>query len=560
MSLKDSHTLFAILLISTALSLSQDNKVGHASDAFFGLDKVWEIHLQMEPEEWATIQPPEDMDWDFLKAFQKVGEDAIAGKNFHSERSTRPGLAGYFGVDHQYGKGNITIGEKTINDVGIRFKGNGTFVEGLQKKKLSFKIDFNEFVEDQEHLGLTKINLNNCITDPSMMREALSYEVFRGAGIKCSRVSWAKVSLTVPGEFKNKYIGLYSILEQVDKRFLKHRYGTKKGLLLKPSTFGIFRYFEEDWEKYEKDYVPKTEATPEQQKHLMDFARLVQISGDSAFEEEIESYLDVDQFLRFLAVNVLLSNLDSFLGGSQNYYVYLNPETNRFQLLPWDMDHSFGAFILVGTLETRQQLSIDHPQLDKNLLIERVLAMPRFKQSYHDYLNQYTDTLFNKEKMFRVIDKTGEFLRPLVALEGEKALRRFEATLAEKQQERKPHSLKHFVVKRPESIHAQLSGQSQGEILKWGEMPPGTIKQWIGIAVAIGIALLLNFAAYIRGIIVGFRGSVGWGCLNLFLYPITPLYYGYKVRADLGRKSARMVLWCIGILILVILVSIWTLS
>ena len=558
MKLRRSFMHFTLLLCYTITLSRQQTLMSHTSDEFFGIDKVWKIHLQLEPKEWAKMRLPEDMDWDFQKAFQELGSDAESGQNFQNDQSSRPGLAGYFGIHHQYGKGTVIIEQETLRNVGIRYKGNGTFIEGFRRNKFSFKIDFNEFVEDQDFRGLTKINLHSNITDPSMMREVLSYEAFREAGVHCSRTAWAEVFLTVSGQFEKKYLGIFSIVEQVDKRFLNHRFGTKKGLLLKPSTFGVFRYFGEDWKNYEKAYVPKTEVTPQQSKRLMEFARLVQKSNDSSFELEIENYLDIDQFLRFLAVNVLLSNLDSFLGSTQNYYVYLNPGPNQFQFIPWDLDHSFGAFSVVGTLETRQGLSIDHPQSDKNQLIERILAIPRFKQSYHEYLRQYTAAWFHKENMFLRIDDTAEMIRPLVASEGENTLRRFEETLLETLQEGNAHALKHFVVKRSESVRSQLTGESSGYRLKWGgwgEKPSHTMKQRIAIA-SIIIAVLLNLFAYIRGIMAGFRVSPSWGCLNFFLYPIAPLYYGYKIRTDIGHGSARMILWSLFILAMVLLGSI----
>ena len=88
-------------------------------------------------------------------------------------------------------------------------------------KRWSFKIDFNEYDDDLKFRGLTKVNLNNNSTDPSLMREPLSYELFREAGIHCSRVGYAKVSLTIPGKIDRRPHGLYTVIEQVDKRFLK---------------------------------------------------------------------------------------------------------------------------------------------------------------------------------------------------------------------------------------------------------------------------------------------------------------------------------------------------
>ena len=58
---------------------------------------------------------------------------------------------------------------------------------------------------------------------------------------------------------------------------------------------------------------------------------LIHEADDDEFEARYTDYLDVDQFLKFIACNVIVCNLDSFLSGSQNHYIYLEPESNRFQ-------------------------------------------------------------------------------------------------------------------------------------------------------------------------------------------------------------------------------------
>jgi spore coat protein CotH len=334
------------------------------------------------------------------EAFGDLIADATAGGHFRSEKSTRPGLGGYLGLDHQYGRADVEIDGETVRGVGLRYKGNGTFIEGHRSRRYSFKIDFNEYDDDLEFRGLTKINLQNNVTDPSLMREALSYELFREAKIPASRVGYAKVYLTISGETKRKPVGLFTVVEQKDKRFLKRNYGSSKGLLMKPSTFGLFRYFGDDWDEYEIGFVPKTEPTEEQKKRVMEFARLIHKADFDEFEERYADYLDVDQFLRFVACNVVVCNLDSFFGGSQNHYIYLEPESNRFQFLPWDMDHSFGAFHMMGTPDARRDLSIDRPVTDKHPIIERVLRVPGNKERYHEHLDDYLNTIFDEEKMF----------------------------------------------------------------------------------------------------------------------------------------------------------------
>ena len=552
--------IFLAVVLSLGQVLGQEAKPSGGPELLFGLDNVIDVHIRIEPEEWAKLQPPKGTKMDIDVAIQDVMVDAITGGHFRSEKSTRPGLAGYLGVDHQYGKAEVTIDGETVKGIGLRYKGNGTFlayVEGDVTRRLSFKIDFNEYDDELEFRGLTKVNLNN----GSLMREPLSYELFREAGIHCSRVGYAKVSLTIPGKIDRRPHGLYTVIEQVDKRFLKDRYRSTKGLLMKPSTFGAFRYFGGEWDEYEIGFVPKTKPTEEQKQRVIEFARLIHKSGDEAFEEKVEEYLDVDQFLRFIAVNVLLTNLDSFLGGSQNHYIYLEPESNKFQFFPWDMDSSFGvAEFWNGTPETCRDMSIDHPAGKGHTLIERVLNIPRYKQIYHDYLDTYLNTIFAEEKMHQKIERVGAFVRPLVKMiNGRKATDGFDAVLAERPNDLEQQPLKYFVTKRRASVRRQLDGESEGHILfdkppdwreiigwDWGKIIWRLIKKNMAFrwGIAILSVLLLNFSGWLWGVVVGFRGSILWGFLNMFFYPITPVIYGFGVRKEPGRRSAMWALFC----------------
>ena len=451
------------LLEQPTLGQTPQSQTGNA--ALFGLNRVVDVHFELTQPEWETIQPAVELDGlSIAKAVGLMGLDKASGGNFRSEKSSRPGLAGYLGVDHQYGRATVTIDGQTVRDVGLRYKGNGTFLAAYDSRKFSLKIDFHEFRDDVEFRGLTKINLHNNITDPAFLREPLAYALFREAGIHCSRVGFAQVRLTVAGTIDQKPMGLYTLVEQVDKRFLKDRYGSAQGLLLKPSTFGVFRYLGEDWAKYEAAYVPKTTASTEQQQRVIEFARLLHQSDDQTFRDQLVAYLDVDQFLRFLAVNVLLSNLDSFLGATQNYYIYLEPQTNRFQFFPWDLDISFGTF--AQDKSSRQQLadlSVDYPGSTKHTLIMRVLAIPRHRQTYHAYLARYLDTLFAEQKLGRQLDQLATFVENLrIPAEDDPESATDGRRLNLKST---PRQLKQFVQWRHQSVQRQLAGESRGKIL-----------------------------------------------------------------------------------------------
>jgi spore coat protein CotH len=107
--------------------------------------------------------------------------------------------------------------------------------QGLKKP---FRIDFNHYDDETRFRGLTGIVLGNNAFDPSQLREALGYAVYRDAGVVGPRTAFVKLHLTVEGKHDNKYLGLYTAIEPVNKAFLR-RHLDRKGMLLKPEFLGF---------------------------------------------------------------------------------------------------------------------------------------------------------------------------------------------------------------------------------------------------------------------------------------------------------------------------------
>jgi len=513
----------------------------------FQPDRVSEITLRFTVGEWEKLQPSEDVDWDIGRAFGEIISDASQGKEFRGGDGDRPGLGGYLGLNHQYGKADIVIDGETISSVGVRYKGNGSFLSGRALGKYSFKVDFNEYQDDLNFNGMKKVNLQNCAADPSMLREAISYQLFREVGVSCPLTGWASVAIDIDGRIKRS--GLYSVVEQVDQQFLQRAFGESDGLLVKPSAFTAFPYLGETWDAYESFYNPKTNSSQEQRQRIIEFAKLIHKSDRKEFESQIEEYLDIDNFLSFLAVNTMLSNLDSFLGGSQNYYAYLSPETNKVILIPWDLDHSFGSLEIIGTPESRLHHSINQPQIGfgKNRLIERMLEMPEMRKAYLTKVEQLLDSVFAEKKWIDQIDEMAAVAQPAL---DEGAKLRMEVAITGEDSGRKGYSLKQFVRERRVSIRDQLEGRSEGQTNDFNEgIDPKLVLRMMGWGMAIAVAVFLNFIAWIWAIIAGFRLDTKWGLLNLLMYPLLPLVFGFFVSRKLGWRSAVMTLLCVSLMI-----------
>ena len=70
-----------------------------------------------------------------------------------------------------YMRCNLEVDGVQYPNSGVKFKGNSSYNNPSNKKP--FRIDFSEYVDNQEVNGLKKLILNNAFKDPSFLREKL---------------------------------------------------------------------------------------------------------------------------------------------------------------------------------------------------------------------------------------------------------------------------------------------------------------------------------------------------------------------------------------------------
>jgi hypothetical protein len=131
-------------------------------------------------------------------------------------------------LSKQYVRANFVCDGQLYENVAIRTKGENSLKNSTENGRLPLKIDFNFFNVGQEFHGIKKLNLNNCYKDPSFIREVLGYRLFEQMGIPTPRNAFAYVRVN------DKNLGLYTMVEQVDKTFLRREFATSSGDLYKP--------------------------------------------------------------------------------------------------------------------------------------------------------------------------------------------------------------------------------------------------------------------------------------------------------------------------------------
>ncbi|MBW8189891.1 CotH kinase family protein [Neiella marina] len=283
--------------------------------------------------------------------------------------------------DEEYHPADLSFDGISLEDVAIRTKGNSSLsaVARSTSDRYSFKIDINEYVDGQKFFGLKKFVLNNSYNDPSYMREAIAYDLLREMGVDAPEYSYVNLYIN------DELFGFYLMVEVIDGEFVEKHFDNENGDLYKPDGTGSdLVWIDDDISSYSEINLQSNEDSSDQGAFI-DFV--------SDLDNADLATTDVDSVLRYLAVSVSLSNLDSYQGSlAHNYYIY--ESDGVFSFLPWDLNESFGTFSMGCGNEDIRELYIDEPtsgDLEDRPLIAHIVANDSYLAQYHSYLWELID-------------------------------------------------------------------------------------------------------------------------------------------------------------------------
>ena len=465
----------AVVLLSLfpLRNVAQDSNQSRPIDGLrpsdiFQFTNVWMVHLSFTPEQWQAMEPKQ------AGGPQRGGR---RGSFLQGPEGGRNGIAAAFGFVFDYVRADVEFGTNKFKDVGVRYKGNGTFLSSREGLKKSLKLDFNQFVKGQKLAGMSQLNLHNSVRDPSGMNEAIAYRLFREGRVPAPRTAYAKVYVTVPSQHERQYFGLYNLVEDVGSAFAEEHFNVKKGAILKPVTPNLFSDLGDDWKNYNQTYDPKGDLSEDQKRRVIDFSKFASTASDTDFAAKIADYVDLNNFAGYMAITAWLTDLDGILGPGQNYYVYLHPGTQKFHFLPWDQDQPFGQFPR-GTEEQRENLSIHKPWTGDNRFLARVYKVDAFKTAYLAKLKELNNTIFLPDRIHRQVNELAAVIRSPIQEESQERLAELDKAVAGQKvtiamgpgfgrgTEVKP--IKPFVTARAKSVADQLEGKAEGKTINPG--------------------------------------------------------------------------------------------
>jgi len=351
--------------------------------------------------------------------------------------------------------------QDTLDNVGFRLRGNTS----RYSQKKSFKISFSEYVSGRKYQGVKKINLNGEHNDPTLIREKLFYDLWKKAGMVERRTAFVKLYIN------GSYYGLYTNLEEMEKEWLTLIYPETGGNLYKCSYPADMVYHGSDPQTYKdlenstvtggRVYELQTNKSADDYSRLVRLITTLNMPANESFAQEIQKILNVDHFLKALALDVATGNWDDYGYNKNNYYLYDNPADSLFDFITYDPDNTFGVDwfgIDWGTRDCRNWINrtIQLP------MAQKVLTIPSFFNRYKQYLDTMANTVIHPDTVFPRIDAMKQLIQTAAEMDHYRTLdygytiSDFHNSYTQSVDDHTPYGLKPFFGVRMQNILTQL--------------------------------------------------------------------------------------------------------
>jgi len=365
-------------------------------------------------------------------------------------------------------------GDTTIEEIGFRTKGHWTrpIPEDYSGNfhRAHFKVKFNKRFEQEEGTAeyeerrdrrfcrlralVFRLNLQETNWDTSQIRELYCYDLVNRAGVYTSKTGSATLTITIDGT--KHYFGVYTLIEPIDKSFLTKRYGTNgnNGNLYKclwgDSGPASLQPVDEvripnpisqesriigvkDWRThYRPTYDLQTNEDQADHTELLSFIDNLNTLSGAELKDYLDANFEIDRFLRYQAMNMLIGRWDDYWAMGNNYCLYFNND-GKIEFIPSDYDMALGggyqlfdvasAGIYEWGNRTKQFLSEAFPELPESWLdayyddyhsplVEKIFEIDEYRATYERYLQDFI-TPSNKLFVYSDYEQKYELLHSL---------------------------------------------------------------------------------------------------------------------------------------------------
>lgn len=287
-------------------------------------------------------------------------------------------------------KAMIREGDRVLTNVALHLKGAAGSFRQVDDQPC-FTLNVDKFAPGQSFHGLDKFSLNNSVQDPSLLSEKISRELFDAAGVPVPRAAHARVILN------GRDLGLYVLTEGFNKKFLKRYFKNTKGNLFD----GGF------CQEINGALSVNSGDNPRDRSGLIELFNACQEPNAAQRLARLEQALDVDRFLSFVAMDMMLCNWDGYAMNRNNWRVFHDLDSNKMVFMPHGLDQMFGI------MRANAQYSVT--QSMRGMVARAVVGTPEGRRRYLERISQLSTNVYKVDEILKRVDEANAVIRPVLA-------------------------------------------------------------------------------------------------------------------------------------------------
>jgi spore coat protein H len=281
-------------------------------------------------------------------------------------------------------------------DVGIRYKGNSSLSSAFQQGsgKLPFRLEFNHFETEnptiwgQTFYGFQQLTFSSGFKDESLLREKITPDLFREFGVPAARTAFYRVYVDY-GDGP-VYFGLYTMVEVIFDTMINEQFSGSNGNCYKPDADAAYLNDVSTINSIDMPNKINEGVTTEITNLINALNGSDRTSNPSQWRSNLETVIDMDQYLKYLAANTTLANWDTYGMMTHNYYLYANPADGRLNWIPWDNNES------LTTTGSKDPLDFDFGNISTGTwpMLNYIYSDAIYKAQYDQYIDDFIQTVF----------------------------------------------------------------------------------------------------------------------------------------------------------------------
>ena len=320
----------------------------------------------------------------------------------------------------------VTDGERTYTNVAIHLKGGAGSYRPVDSNP-GLTLEFAKNAPGQTFHGLKKFSLNNSVQDRTFLNEKICRDLFNLAGSPTPRAGFTAVQLN------GRNLGIHVLIEGANKQFLRQHFENVHGNLYQ--THG------------NQEITGRLDVNsgddPTNNAGLHALVQAIREQDSTVRWRRLEETLDVNRFLTFMAMEVMVWHWDGYCMNQNNYRVFHDLGANKIVFIAHGMDQMFG----------RGRNSADRPIYPQwhGMVAKAVMSTPEGRRLYLARLGDLYTNVFRVEGLLKEVDQLSSVVREVIAESNPQSALLYQ---------RRVDALKAHIEERDKSLARQLADAS----------------------------------------------------------------------------------------------------